>query len=116
MPSRPRAWRPSPSPTRTGRSTGCRRSRRSCSSPSGRAEVRFQDAARDARAVVYAGIQADPVVARAATLLAGASLPERLMARAVMNGDGSQPGPWRRMFPAVFGGDAGTTREHAGEL
>ena len=78
--------------------------------------MRFQDAARDARAVVYAGIQADPVVARAATLLAGASLPERLMARAVMNGDGSQPGPWRRMFPAVFGGDAGTTPEHAGEL
>ena len=32
-----------------------------------RAAVRFQDAAKDARAVVYAGIQADPLVARAAT-------------------------------------------------
>ena len=31
-----------------------------------RADVRFQDAARDARAVVYAGIQADPSVAHAA--------------------------------------------------
>ena len=28
--------------------------------------MRFQDAARDGRAVVYAGIQAEPVVARAA--------------------------------------------------
>ena len=32
----------------------------------GEPTVRFQDAARDARAVVYAGIQADPLVARAA--------------------------------------------------
>ena len=38
------------------------------------AAVRFQDAARDARAVVYAGIQADPLVARAAALLADATL------------------------------------------
>ena len=35
--------------------------------------MRFQDAADDARAVVYAGIQADPLVARAADLLADAS-------------------------------------------
>ena len=28
--------------------------------------MRFQDAVKDARAVVYAGIQADPLVARAA--------------------------------------------------
>ena len=31
--------------------------------------MRFQDAARDGRAVVYAGIQADPLVRRAAGLL-----------------------------------------------
>ena len=42
-----------------------------------RAAVRFQDAARDARAVVYAGIQADPLVARAATLLADATPAQR---------------------------------------
>jgi hypothetical protein len=35
--------------------------------------MRFQDAAKDARAVVYAGIQADPLVARVATLLAEAT-------------------------------------------
>ena len=37
--------------------------------------MRFQDAAKDARAVVYAGIQADPQVARTAGLLAVASVP-----------------------------------------
>jgi len=42
--------------------------------------VRFQDAAPDARHVVYAGIQADPLVARAAGLLAEATTGERLMA------------------------------------
>ena len=35
--------------------------------------MRFQDAARDARAVVYAGIQADPLVARAAEALTDAT-------------------------------------------
>ena len=35
--------------------------------------MRFQDAVKDARAVVYAGIQADPLVARAAGLLADAT-------------------------------------------
>ena len=35
--------------------------------------VRFQDAAQDARAVVYAGIQADPLVATCAELLADAT-------------------------------------------
>ena len=44
--------------------------------------MRFQDAARDARAVVYAGIQADPLVARTATLLADAT-----------PASGSSPGP-----------------------
>jgi hypothetical protein len=65
--------------------------------------MRFQDAARDARAVVYAGIQADPLVARVATLLAGATPAERWMARAVMNGERTDPAIWRRMFPSLFG-------------
>jgi hypothetical protein len=65
--------------------------------------MRFQDAARDARAVVYAGIQADPLVARAADALADASGGERLMARAVMNGETLEAAPWRTMFPTLFG-------------
>jgi hypothetical protein len=65
--------------------------------------VRFQDAARDARAVVYAGIQADPEVIRTAALLADASPVQRLMARAVMNGETIDPIGWRTMFPALFG-------------
>jgi hypothetical protein len=65
--------------------------------------MRFQDAARDARAVVYAGIQADPLVARAAALLADASHAERVLARAVMNGKTTEPERWRAMFPALFG-------------
>ena len=64
--------------------------------------MRFQDAAKDARAVVYAGIQADPLVARAAALLVGATTPERLLARAVMNGERTDPETWRRIFPALF--------------
>jgi hypothetical protein len=65
--------------------------------------MRFQDAARDARAVVYAGIQADPLVARAAELLASATLGQRILARAVMNGETTDPGAWRTMFPSLFG-------------
>jgi len=65
--------------------------------------VRFQDAARDGRAVVYAGIQADPLVARAATLLADASPAQRVLARAVMNGESTDPAPWMAMFPSLFG-------------
>jgi hypothetical protein len=65
--------------------------------------VRFQDAAPDARAVVYAGIQADPLVARAGELLAGASLAQRVLARAVMNGTSTDPAGWRSMFPSLFG-------------
>ncbi len=68
--------------------------------------MRFQDAAKDARTVVYAGIQADPLVARAAGLLATASYGQRLMARAVMNGESSDPGTWRAIFPTVVGPDA----------
>jgi hypothetical protein len=65
--------------------------------------MRFQDAARDARAVVYAGIQADPLVARAAELLAAADRPQRILARAVMNGETTDPDAWRDMFPSLFG-------------
>ena len=68
--------------------------------------MRFQDAAKDARTVVYAGIQADPVVARTAELLAGATHGQRVMARAVMNGQTLDPAGWREMFPTVFAADA----------
>jgi hypothetical protein len=64
--------------------------------------MRFQDAARDARAVVYAGVQADPLVARVADLLAEASLAERILGRAVMNGTSTDPVSWRTMFPTLF--------------
>lgn len=66
--------------------------------------MRFQDASPDARAVVYAGIQAEPVVARAATLLADATHPQRVLARAVMNGISEDPAAWRTMFPTLFPG------------
>jgi hypothetical protein len=68
--------------------------------------MRFQDAAKDARAVVYAGIQADPLVARAAALLAEADQAQRVLARAVMNGESTDPAGWRTMFPSLFGPDA----------
>ena len=69
--------------------------------------MRFQDAAKDARAVVYAGIQADPLVWRLADLLADASAPQRVLARAVMNGESSEGDAWRAMFPSLFDVDAG---------
>ncbi len=65
--------------------------------------MRFQDAARDGRAVVYAGIQADPLVARAAEALTDANTGQRLLARAVMNGSTTEPDAWRSMFPTLFG-------------
>ena len=71
--------------------------------------MRFQDAARDARAVVYAGIQADPLVARAADLLADATQPQRVLARAVMNGETTDPDGWRATFPALFASGAAAT-------
>jgi hypothetical protein len=52
---------------------------------------------------VYAGIQADPLVARVATLLADASVPQRVLARAVMNGETTDPEGWRITFPTLFG-------------
>jgi hypothetical protein len=67
--------------------------------------VRFQDAAPDARAVVYAAIQAEPVVARAASLLADASYEQRLLARAVMNGETTDAAAWRLTFPTLFDPD-----------
>ena len=71
--------------------------------------MRFQDAARDARAVVYAGIQADPLVAHAAELLAGAGPEQRVLARAVMNGETTDPDGWRATFPGLFGSAADPT-------
>jgi hypothetical protein len=64
--------------------------------------MRFQDAALDARAIVYAGIQADPLVAEAAALLADANPAQRVLARAVMNGESTDPDAWRIMFPTLF--------------
>jgi len=76
--------------------------------------MRFQDPARDARAIVYAGIQADPLVARTAALLADASLGERLLARVAMNGETTNPDGWRTTFPSLFGADADApTRQRA---
>ena len=65
--------------------------------------MRFQDAAKDARTVVYAGIQADPLVARTAALLADATPAQRVLARAVMNGETTDPDGWRTAFPTLFG-------------
>ena len=79
--------------------------------------MRFQDAAPDARAVVYAGIQADPLVARVATLLAEGTAAERWLARAVMNGERTDPATWRRIFPSLFGQAAAPAlRDHAGQV
>jgi hypothetical protein len=68
--------------------------------------MRFMEARPDGRAVVYAHIQADPLVARVADLLADATTTQRLLARAVMNGESLDPVAWRTMFPTLFGPDA----------
>lgn len=65
--------------------------------------MRFQNAAPDGRAIVYAGIQADPLVARAAALLADATPGQRVLARAAMNGESTDPDAWRAMFPTLLG-------------
>ncbi len=65
--------------------------------------MRFMEARPDGRAVVYAHIQADPLVARIADLLAEAGTTQRLLARAVMNGESLDPSTWRTMFPTLFG-------------
>ena len=67
--------------------------------------MRFQDAAPDARAIVYAGIQADPLVGRLAELLDGASTAQLVLARGVMNGETTDPDTWRSMVPACFPDD-----------
>jgi hypothetical protein len=77
--------------------------------------VRFQDAARDGRAVVYAGIQAEPVVARAADLLADATPAQRVLARAAMTGTTSDPAVWMTMFPGLFGAAAKTVERERSE-
>jgi len=68
--------------------------------------MRFMEARPDGRAVVYAHIQSDPLVARAADLLADAGTVQRLLARAVMNGESTDPAVWRTMFPGLFGPSA----------
>jgi hypothetical protein len=68
--------------------------------------MHFADARPDGRAVVYAHIQADPLVAEAAGLLAEASTTQRLLARAAMNGVSTDPAAWRTMFPTLFGSAA----------
>ena len=64
--------------------------------------MRFQDAARDARAITYAIIQADPLVARTAELLVSADTAQRVLARAVMNGESADTESWRIAFPSLF--------------
>jgi hypothetical protein len=68
--------------------------------------MRFQDPRPDGRAVVYAQIQADPLVAHAAEVLTGANAAQRLLARAVMNGESTDADAWRTMFPTLFGPSA----------
>ena len=65
--------------------------------------MRFMEARPDGRAVVYAHIQADPLVARAADLLAAGTTTQRLLARSVMNGESTEAERWRTMFPTLFG-------------
>ncbi|HET9344805.1 MAG TPA: hypothetical protein VFO05_03805 [Candidatus Limnocylindrales bacterium] len=77
--------------------------------------MRFQDAAPDARAIVYAGVQSDPLVARAVDLLAGASLEQRVLARAAMNGETVDADGWRVMFPSLLGPDAEPSTRAASE-
>lgn len=67
--------------------------------------MRFQDAVPDARAATYARIQADPLVTAMGSALADATAAERLLARAVMNGETLDAAGWRTAFPTVF--DAG---------
>jgi hypothetical protein len=65
--------------------------------------MQFMEARPDGRAVVYAHIQADPLVAHAADLLAAGTTTQRLLARAAMNGESTDPDRWRAMFPTLFG-------------
>ncbi len=78
--------------------------------------MRFQDAARDGRAVVYAGIQSDPLVARVADALVDATAGQRILARAVMNGESTDPAIWHAMFPTLFGAGADPTERDGSEV
>jgi hypothetical protein len=64
--------------------------------------MRYADPRPDGRAVVYAAIQHDPLVQRCAELLSDATPAQRLLARAVMNGESTEPKTWRTMFPSLF--------------
>ncbi len=81
--------------------------------------MQFMEARPDGRAVVYAHIQADALVARLGELLAAATTLQRLLGRAVMNGESTEADTWRAMFPALFGaaapppGDEGRERSEA---
>lgn len=77
--------------------------------------MRFQDASKDARAVVYAGIQADPLVSRVAEALCDAPPSVRLLARAVMNGESDDEATWRTVFPTLLGATADPAVRSAAE-
>lgn len=62
------------------------------------AGISFSDAPRDGRAVVYSGIQADPILRPLAVAIANATPAERLIARAVMN----DPEPMAAETAALF--------------
>ena len=57
-------------------------------------------------AALMPGENPDALVERAASLLADATTTERLVARAAMNGERSDPAVWRDMFPTLFGAAA----------
>ena len=77
--------------------------------------MRFQNAAKDARAVTYEAIQREPAVAEAAGLLVDAGLDQRVLARAVMTGESLDPEGWRTMFPTLFGPDADAAQRDRSE-
>lgn len=65
------------------------------------AGVSFSDAPRDGRAVVYSGIQADPILRPLAVAIANATPAERLIARAVMNDPEPTPAGAAALFTAL---------------
>ena len=77
--------------------------------------MRFADAKPDGRAIVSAHIQADPLVARIADLLSEATTTQRVLSRAAMNGESTDPATWRSMFPSLFG-PAAPDRAEVGDV
>jgi hypothetical protein len=65
------------------------------------AGISFSDAPRDGRAVVYSGIQADPILRPLAVAIANATPAERLIARAVMNDPEPTPADATALFAAL---------------